>query len=291
MERWAHAAALAAVVLAVGCFPDKGADTAGDEAAPIVARIDGRPVSLRELDSSRGPTSESDRRRALEAVLVRMLAAGEARRRGIAGEPELSERLAAIRRAAALREEAELRDALFDAVRESLVIPEAELREHYEKNKARYFARELRLRRASYSSRAEVDTALAELGETGRLDEQDSEEIGPAPFEKLPRNVLPEALRLREPGQRVVIEREGSWSVLELVEILPAVPRPFEEVRDRVDKSLRTLRGQEEFQTLVDRLRKEAKIEIFDDVLRDDSLWKQSGSGKPSQGLRAPSAP
>jgi len=92
--------------------------------------------------------------------------------------------------------------------------------------------------------------------------------MGPAPIDKLPLTVLPEALQLRQPGDRTIVRRGDSASIVELVEILPAEPRPFEEVRDKVEESLRTIRAQEAFNKEIERLRTEAKVEIDEAALR-----------------------
>jgi hypothetical protein len=107
-----------------------------------------------------------------------------------------------------------------------------------------------------------------------RLDASDSEEIGPAKLEALPRTVLPEAARLVRPGDHAVAgsDAEG-WSVIELAEILPAVARPFEEVRARVEEDLRQRRAQEALAKRIEALRTELGVEIDEGRLADEALW------------------
>ena len=93
---------------------------------------------------------------------------------------------------------------------------------------------------------------------------------------ELPRGVLPEVLRLESPGERVLVEEAGTWSLVELVEILPAVAKPFAQVQERVDRDLRTLRGQEAFAALLAQLRAGARIEIDEAVLADEAAWKRT---------------
>jgi hypothetical protein len=234
-------------------------------ATAIVARVAGEPVLVDEvLELGRG--ERGDREQRVEAAIARRLAAVEARRRGVADDPELREKLAALRRRAELREQSLLRDALFRQIRDGLEVSEADLQEHYEKTKRRYFERQLRLRRVPFGSQPEAEAATD-------LPSEGSEEIGPAAIPRLPRSVLPEVFQLKQPGDRVVAEHEGTWAVVELVEVLPAVPLPLEKVRDRVETSLRTLRAQAQMTELLARLREEAGVEIDAAVLEDDALW------------------
>jgi hypothetical protein len=229
--------------------------------------VDGQPVAVPDLGSDR-PRSE-----ALKAAIGRKLAAAEARRRGLVQDGELAARLAALRREAAAREEALLGEALFAQLRDGLELSETEVRAHYERTKARHIERQLRFRRRRFENEAAAREALDALGSDARLDPAISEEIGPAPVSGLPREILPEALRLRGPGQRALAEHEGSWWLVELVEVLPAVPRPYQEVRSEVERSLRTIRAQEAYAALLEQLRAQAEIEIDEAVLADDALW------------------
>lgn len=183
---------------------------------------------------------------------------------------------------AAKREENTLRNALSETIREGIELTEEELQQHYEETEARYFERQIHLRRLGFDSEEAARAEDAALGPAGRLDPGASEDLGPAALRDLPRSVLPEALRLKTPGERVVIGKEGEWALVELVEVLPAVPQSFEQVRDRVEASLRTLRAQAALRELVERLRAETDIEIDESVLADESLWRPSaGAERP----------
>ncbi len=287
-------AALGTVALALAACGQRPAESpiaAPPEEASIVARIGDEPIGVEDLVETGPLRGETDRGRRLDAVITRRLSAEEARRRGLADADAVREQIETIRRDARAREEALLRDRLFRQIRDGLEIPEAELWEHYEQTKSRYFERQLHLRRADFPSREDAEAAEAALGAEGRLDPEASEEIGPAPLAELPRDLLSEALRLKAPGERALVEGKGSWSLVELVELLPAVPKPFEEVGERVDKSLRTLRGQEAFRRLLDELRADVEIEIHDDVLADDSLWPRQArdpAGRAQRGAARP---
>jgi hypothetical protein len=245
----------------------------------VVAHIGSHPVTIGDLSATHG--QPADPQRQLDMVITRRLAAEEARRQGLAKTGDISGRLVAIHRQAQAQEEAILRDALFAKMKSELKPSEQDLRDFYEKTKIRFGARELHLRRLAFASKHDAESALAKLGLQGRLDPVSSEEIGPEVIEKLPPTVVPEALQLQQPGDRVMVQRGGESSLVELVEILPAEPRPFEDVRDQVEESLRTIRAQEAFAKEIERLRTEAKVEIDEVVLRSLTSQSASAVGQP----------
>jgi hypothetical protein len=66
----------------------------------------------------------------------------------------------------------------------------------------------------------------------------------------------------------VIVEADQSWWLVELVAIHPAVEASFDDVRDRVEANLRTLRAQQAFGAIMDRLRAEADV-----VVEDPAGW------------------
>jgi len=235
----------------------------------VIARIDGAPVSALDLDASSAEPAHSDPRRALDILVARKLLAAEARARGLAGAAGTRAKLAAVRREAAAREEEVLRDALFAALKGDAEPTDAELRAHYEATRLRYAERQFRLLRQRFGSEAAARAANTELGREGRLDPAKAEALGPAPVAGLPREIVGAALRLRTPGERgLALEPGGAASLVELVELLPAEPAPFEAVRERVAESVRTQRAQEALRAELARLRAEAKVEVDEEVLR-----------------------
>jgi len=252
--------AAAALGLSLGCG---GADerTEGPSVeGPALARGPSLIVTAADLGSEGEGGPEA--RRALDAAIARKVAAAEARRRGLEAAPEVKERIEALRREAVRREEALLRDALYEALRDELVLSEDELRAHYEKTRVRYTEQRYHLRTLAFPSAAEARAADARLGKEGRLDPAVAAEREPAPVAALPGELAPEALRLHAPGQRIVAVRDGGATLVELVEILRGEPRSFEAVRSEVEKSLRTIRAQEAFRSEVARLRAEAGVVV-----------------------------
>lgn len=66
--------------------------------------------------------------------------------------------------------------------------------------------------------------------------------------------VGPETLALTMPGERVLVAEGNGSALVELVDVQPAVQRPFEDVRVQVEKSLRILRAQVAFREEMERL-------------------------------------
>lgn len=229
--------------------------------SPTLASVDGSAIDASDLALGEGG-ARRDPKRQLDAAIARKLTTAEARLRQLEERPETAAQLTAIRRDAARREEEALRDALFASARDAIVLSDEELRAHYEKTKLRFAERRWRLLRQRFASDAEARAADAELGADGRLDAARSEAIGPATAAEVAAATSPEVLRLQRPGQRATVAHDGGYELVELVEILPAEPKPFDAVRAQVEASLRTLRAQEMFRAEIDRLRAAAKIEI-----------------------------
>ncbi len=257
-----HGRRLALVAAAGVLLSACGSGESQTSAAEVVARVNGEPIVLGDLVQAGAQTRETMRGR-VDAAVARHLAAGEATRRGLSGSTPSEAPLS-------VREEEELRDALFASMRDSLELSEQELRDHYEKTRVRYVSPQVALRRQPFASEAEARAEDARLGREGRIAADGSERIGPAPVEDLPASVMPEALTLAAAGQRVVLVRDGRWWLVELEEALPAEPLPFEAVRARVEQSLRLLRAQAEFGAEINRLRSEAQIAVDDAALGAD---------------------
>ena len=254
---------MAALGLSLGC---KGANEATGVAPveePALARAPTLVVTAGDLEGE----GEPDVRRALDAAIARKVAAAEARRRGLEAAPEVRARIEALQREAARREEAVLRDALYQALRDDLVLSEDELRAHFEKTRVRYTEQRYRLRTIAFATAAKARAADAALGEEGRLDPAVATELEPAPAAALSRDLVPEALRLRAPGQRIVAVRDGGATLVELVEILRAEPRAFEAVRSEVETSLRRIRAQKAFRAEIARLRAEAGVVVVEEAV------------------------
>ena len=264
-----HRAFLLATALAAGC----GSSEPQQSELDVVARVDGEPVAIAEPVHGAAQTPAAALGR-VDAAVARHLAAGEATRRGLSA--------GATSGPLSVRDEEKLRDALFASMRDSLELGEDELRAHYEKTRVRYVTPQVSLRRQAFASESDARAEDRRLGVNGHIAAEGSDRIGPAPVDGLPTTVMPEALTLTAPGQRIVFGRDGRWWLVELEANHAAEPLPFEAVRIRVEQSLRMLRAQEEFRAEIVRLRSEAQIEIEGSALAD--MTPATDESKPVPG-------
>jgi len=131
------------------------------------------------------------------------------------------------------------------------------------------------VRRRPFASPEAAERALG--GDAG-LEGEGAETIGPSPVRELPRTVLPEALRLERPGERAVAgSDEEGWSLIELAEVLPAEPRPFEAVRLEVEASLGQKEATAVFRALLDELREKADVRVDEAALARLSTSADAG--------------
>ena len=212
------AACVALFLLA--CEPQGVAPGTAEKTANVAAIVDGEAIEWEAVDTIAARRGIS-REQALDAAIQEKLAVGEARRRGCGGRVE------AVRRSAREREERLLRNALFAAVRDQLTLSEDELRAHYEKTKVGYFSRQLRLRVAVRDSREAAEGLDAELGAAGRLDPSSRTRSGRRRSRNFPGPSCRRRCSSGEPGQRMVVETDAGWWLVELTEVLPAVPQPL----------------------------------------------------------------
>lgn len=251
-------------------------DDSASEPERTLARVGPRTITAAELVLAARPGFEESRAARLERAIGTALLAQEARERGIADEPEVRAQLALVRARAALEEDALLAQALFERERTGAAPSEAELSAHYEQTQGRYLVRMMRLRVAKLASRAAAEALHKKLGKSGRLDPANSEAVGPTEIQRLPREVLPEVLGLHAPGDRVVAGNalEG-FSLVELVEYLPAAPRPFAEVREQVAREVSTTGALGAMEARAKELRAEAQVEIDEAALNDDAAFAE----------------
>lgn len=262
-------AGFVAVALLAGCSVEE-APRAGNGVSPAnavgaVARVDGEPVLVGDLQGRMPRDADLDDR--LEYAIARKLAAREARRRELDESATVGAAIERIRSAARRDEEQILREALHRDLLAEASISEADLQRHYLETSSRYLERRYRFRRLAFSSESEARGLDATLGASGRLDVSRAEEIGPVVANALPRDMLPDALRLRTPGARVVMAGDPGWQVVELVEVLPGAPQPLDAVRERVEESLRQRLAQQAFEAMLVRLRAESVVEVDDAAL------------------------
>jgi hypothetical protein len=256
---WAAGAALLGCLSALACEPPK---PVADEpaAAPdrvVLARVGDETVTVDDLGWVPARTQPSSR---LEMLVMRKLAAQEARRRGLDRDPKARQKLAEFRFSALMWEETMLRNALYNSIRLGLVFNDEELRAQYAKTLKRYLEPQWAFRHRKFASEAEAHAASQALGASGRLDPAQSLAIGPVPAATLPVVLAPLLAQFQKPGDRQVVNWQGEWWVFELQEHLAAAPLQFEWVRDQVDQDLRAVRAEAILNDELARLRAEQVV-------------------------------
>lgn len=253
---WASLGTLLGLLAIFAC--EKASQDAGDAPSDpkdaVLARVGDEVVTLEDLGFVPAWAKPSDR---LETLVMRKLAAAEARRRGLEKEPQTREKLAQFRRNLATWEDGLLRNALYNSIRLGMTVSEEELRAHFEQTIDRYVEPQWKLRVRKFASEAEARAAAADLGATGRLDPAQSESIGPLSAGQLPPDLEPVLPLLKAPGDRQVLNLTGEWSLVELDTHLADAPLPFEVVRERVEQGLRAVRAEETLKAELAKLRAE----------------------------------
>jgi len=252
------------LMLIVGCSSsEQSVEERASELAPeeIAAWVDGVPIALDERIS--GKMKE----RAVQAAIDRFLLARAAREQKLDQLPEVREKLGAIRREARLREERVLLQAFQDALPPVKEISEEELRAEYEKRKEDFREPQIRLRQRKFESEAEARRWDSQLGRDGRLAEEGSVDLLPVSLKRAARDLFPAILALRVVGDRVVVRRNEGWVLVELVEKVPAGIARFEDVRERMEKRLRTRRRYDRLHDEVKKLREQAVIRVNEEFV------------------------
>ncbi len=256
---------LLAVLASLACGPSApvGGESKPADGDVVLARIGKEVVTTRDYGVV---PPKADPTQRLEVLVRRKLALAEARRRGLDNDPKVRGEIEEIRQNTLRQEEAVLRNALFNSIRLGLQVSEEDLRAQYEKTKDRYLERQWSLRTQSFASEDEARAAEAKLGANGRLDPKQSEAPGPLPAEKLKGPVLVILHELKQPGDRKVVALDR-WTIVELVEYLPAAQIPFEAVRDKVELNLRAIRAEEMLGEQLDKVRSEIGVTIDEAAL------------------------
>jgi len=272
---WVLAVCAVVCLGALACEPSEAPDTeGGEQAGAVVAWVDGEPLAVEAVLSPRRLSGRSGREARVEAAVLDEIARLEARRRGLHEQPQVKQQLRQVRLDGRRREQEILRAALARQIVGDVEISEAELRRAYEQDERSYRDRQLRLREWSFESKQQARSALEGTGEAGALDPGEAVEVGPLSFRNPSRRYARAMGRLRTPGERVVIEAEGKWLVVELAEIETDAKLPFEEVREQLLRRLQGKRAEQLFEQQLRELRASADVRIDQAVLSDEELWR-----------------
>lgn len=265
-----RALALACLAALVGC---ELGGSPFDRAGVPVAWVDDEPVLREDLPVPGSLESVAERRDAIDGGIADLLAAREARRRGLGYTEQAAGRIAAVRRAAEIRERRILRDVLLDVFASEVEIDERQLRADFEQRHAGTRHRHVTLRALPFPSREAAESANAALGDSGRLDPARSQQIGPVLVRKLSPDLRDAARRVRDVGERAVVEIDGAWSLVELVDQQVGETLSFEDAREAVERNLRRRLAEERLEQELARMRDRADVRIDSGALANDRLW------------------
>ena len=174
----------------------------------VLARVGDEVVTVEDLGFIPVTVNLTNK---LETLVMRKLAAEEARRRGLAEEPKTREKLAQFRnqRPDVGGRAAPQRPLQLDPTRHDLQRGGAARPLRGDQN--RYTAPQWKLRIQKFASEAEARAAAEKLGATGRLDPAQGESLGSAsPPSSFRSALLPVLPLLKQPGDRQVLDLEGA---------------------------------------------------------------------------------
>lgn len=293
-------AGFVALSLVSGC--SLGDRFGGGGASPVAARVGGRDVSRAELETlaayrdARRPGA-TERQPDLEAALQDWIAGWVLQRelseRGLDASPEYQKRLTAIRARARSAEQQLARKTLLEALERDLVFSDEELRARYEAERDRFLVTRLHLRQITVPERETIlgirkqideGTPFEALARQVNLDpalRDRGGDLGWLDQRRIPSAIVGAAHRLVQDGEvsEPFRDREGRWNLVQLVSRERGVRRSFDEVRDRLTRELRVIRGRELLDERLAASRGELTVERL-----DAELFGGAGSATPAGG-------
>lgn len=273
---WRLAACAVVCLGALACEPSEAPNAEGGKpAGPVVAWIDGEPITVEAVLATRPRGPAGDRAAKVDAAVLEEIACREARRQKLDEQPQVEWQLRQVRREARWREQQILRTALKQQIVGDVEIPEAELQRAYERDQNSFRDRLLQLREWSFDSEQQARSAVAGAGEAGVLDPGEAAEVGPISLNHPPPHYAMAVGELRRPGDRVVIGAGGKWLVVELAEPPVDAKLPFKQVRDRLLRALQKRQADQLFEKRLKKLRSSADVRVDQAVLSDDALWQK----------------
>jgi len=305
---------LAAAAL-VACQPQRGPRKSG----AAVARGDGVVVTAEEFKArlkEQSPIIRSrfttlERKKEFLDGLVRFeVLAAEAERQGLLDDPEIQ---VAVRKLMVQK----LVQRYFQEPAGGSTIPENELREYYEKNKAEYF-RPARVRLAAVTFLAPpgtpqrktksgaARTAAAEIkaqvaknplafaqlaqkysedeatravgGDLGFKSREDLEKAYGAPF-------AAEVFAQKDGTVSGVVESSQGYHIVRVAGRQDELNRPFEQVKDQLGARLSRERKQKNLEAWVKELKEKARIRVDDGALEKITVEVEAGTQPPMGGM------
>jgi parvulin-like peptidyl-prolyl isomerase len=237
--------------------------------ADLEALMELQRARKRRGDSAPSPTQ------ALDAWIEAYLLKGELEARGLQEGAEYQERLAAIRARTFYAERELARNALIRVLEEEVELSETDLRQRYDDQSQRFMTTRLHLRQITVPDRKTIlgirkqlaDGASFEtLAAHANLDpalRQKGGDLGWLEQRKMPTALIGPAHQLMEPGavSEPFQDREGRWSLVQLLAREKTARRSFEDVRDVLEREVRVVESRMLLEETLDRRREALAIE------------------------------
>ena len=238
------------------------------------------------------------RKEMLDTMVIRELILQQAAKDGVDKAPEIEEKLKDLKKRliveAFLKKKVETDSQLSDD----------ELKKFYEKNLDKFKAGEqIRASHILVKTEKEAKDILSQIKAGGNFDElakKNSVDSSAAKGGDLgwfgKGSMVPAfeqaALALKEGQVSDVVKSDFGFHIIKLTGKRPAGTRPFEEVKEQIKSALMPTKQQETFQKIKEELKKNAKINVKEDVLNSmDSKVPAAEPAKPAKPADAVPAP
>jgi peptidyl-prolyl cis-trans isomerase C len=271
MKSFRFGVVLTGAVCAVALAACNKAPADGAAQGPVAATVNGKPISQRTVDiilkqsAPGGHESPEVRKEVIDQIALQMLVAEEAVKKGLDKQPDMAEKLDAVKRSL-------LANAYVDDFLKNNPISDDALKAEYERIKAGIVGTEYKARHILVQSEAEAKAIIAQLKKDpaafAKLASTRSKDSGSAQrggdlgwFD--PRRMVPEfsaALEKLEKGKitETPVKTQFGYHVIQLEDSRPIPSPSLEEVKPQLTQQMQ----QQAVMKQLDVLKSAAKIEV-----------------------------
>jgi len=291
---------LALCVAATGCQKQGGTEGKAEKKGVVLAEVNGTPITSADFYKEQEslppylkPMTETPegKKEMLDTMVVRELIMQQATKDGIDKSPQVAARLEDLKKRVIV--EAFLKKK----VEESANISDAELKDYYNKNLDKFkTSDQIKASHILVKSEAQAKDIEKQLKAGGNFEELAKKYSidGAAPkggdlgwFSK--GSMIPDfekvAFGLKEGETSGIVQTKFGYHIIKVTGKRAAGTRSFEEVKDQIKAALLPEKQQETFKKIKEDLKKNAKINLKEDALKD---LKPQGGEAAQPGAAAP---
>lgn len=288
------------MVLALALFACKPATTEqAKKEGKVLAEVNGKTITtedfMQEID--RLPpylkpmvASPEGKKELLDSMIVREVILVQAKKDGVDKSKEVADRLEDLRKRLIVE------TYLKKKVEQEAKVSDEEMKKFYEENKDKFKGGEqVRASHILVKSEQEAQDVLAQLKKGASFEElakkysKDSTAAKGGDLGWFPRGAMvPEfdkaAFSLKEGELSGIVKTQFGFHIIKVTGKRPAGVRTFDEVKEQIKANLLPAKQQEVFQKMKEELKKDAKISIKEDALKDfnpDAVESQGGAASP----------